>query len=164
METEGTSNLTPVVQGDSVRPVKATNMSPPNVHKQIMEVYRVESMSRQQTAKLCSILKRTERSSRKPQYESKLDHRLGSKFKVSYARYLKRGHTIIADRYCASLTKLHEEIRHKRSGLLTEGVILLYDNTSLSKARSTQESLRKIRRNVCSHTIWLLTTISSLWH
>ncbi|GFW27141.1 histone-lysine N-methyltransferase SETMAR [Trichonephila clavipes] len=64
---------------------------------------------------------------------------------VILIEYQKRGHTINASRYSAPLAKLREAIRRKRSGLLTEGVILLYDIVTPRTSRQTQELLRKFR-------------------
>ncbi|GFQ70722.1 histone-lysine N-methyltransferase SETMAR [Trichonephila clavata] len=47
---------------------------------------------------------------------------------VTLIEYLECGHTINADRYFKTLTKLREAIRRKCPGLLMKGVILLHDN------------------------------------
>ena len=54
---------------------------------------------------------------------------------VILIEYLERGHTINADRYCATLTKLREAIRRKRPGLRSKGIILLHDNSRPYTAR-----------------------------
>lgn len=55
-----------------------------------------------------------------------------------------------ADRYCATLTRLHEAIRRKRPGMLNES-ILLYDKATPHSAQATQELLRLLRWEICNH-------------
>ncbi|GFU27625.1 mariner Mos1 transposase [Trichonephila clavipes] len=66
--------------------------------------------------------------------------------------YLERGQAINADRCCATLTRLREAIQRKRPGILSEGVILLHDNTRPHIAQATQELLRRFRWEIWSHT------------
>ena len=43
--------------------------------------------------------------------------------------FLPQGSTINSAQYCSTLTKLRKAIKNKRLGLLSQGVILLHDNT-----------------------------------
>ena len=64
---------------------------------------------------------------------------------VILIEYLERGHTVTADRYCATLTRLRDAVRRKRPGMLSNGVILLHDNARPHTARQTQELLQKFK-------------------
>ncbi|GIY74425.1 hypothetical protein CDAR_502061 [Caerostris darwini] len=74
--------------------------------------------------------------------------------------YLERGQTINADRYCATLTRLREEIRRKQPGMLSEGVILLRNNG--------KSHIVKQRRNCCDDSGGKSGVTSShtaqIWH
>ncbi|GBM72464.1 hypothetical protein AVEN_226105-1 [Araneus ventricosus] len=48
---------------------------------------------------------------------------------VILIKYMKRTHTVTADCYCVTLTRLREAIRGEHPGIFSDGVILLHDNT-----------------------------------
>ncbi|GBM72465.1 hypothetical protein AVEN_226106-1 [Araneus ventricosus] len=48
---------------------------------------------------------------------------------VILIEYLEYAHTVTANSYCVTLTRLREAIRRKRPGILSDGFILLHDNT-----------------------------------
>lgn len=58
------------------------------------------------------------------------------------ARVLERGHTLVADRDCETLTRLREAIRGKWPGLLTEG-IFLHDIGLLHTSQKTSTPLKQ---------------------
>ncbi|GIY04084.1 histone-lysine N-methyltransferase SETMAR [Caerostris darwini] len=154
----------------------AKNVSASPIHSQIVEVYGEEARSRQHVAKWC----RSFQSSRQDvenrnmagsgrassstteintaQVEEMIpnDQRYGNHilgFMWCYPdRLPERAQTINADRYCATLTRLREAIRRKRSGLLSEGVILLHDNARSHTAEATQELLRRFKWKMWSHS------------
>ena len=70
---------------------------------------------------------------------------------VILIEYLERGHTINADRYCATLTKLREAILRKRPGLPSKGVILRHDDARSHTIRQTQELLQMLKWEVWNH-------------
>ena len=67
---------------------------------------------------------------------------------VILIEYLEHSHTIPANCYCATLTKLREAIRRKRPGLLSKGVILLHDNARPNTARQPQKLLQRFKLEV----------------
>ncbi|XP_035228987.1 histone-lysine N-methyltransferase SETMAR-like, partial [Stegodyphus dumicola] len=79
---------------------------------------------------------------------------------VILIEYLEHGHTIKADRYCATLTKLRKAIRRKRLGLLSKGVILLHDNAKAPYSSPDSGIAAKVQvggSGISPHTapIWL---------
>jgi hypothetical protein len=49
------------------------------------------------------------------------------------------------EEYCETVRDLRTAIKRKRSGIFTEGVIVLHDNARLRVARTVQVTLRSMR-------------------
>ncbi|KAJ4438355.1 hypothetical protein ANN_14297 [Periplaneta americana] len=62
---------------------------------------------------------------------------------VLLIEFLPWGETINRETYCQTLKKLRRAIQNKRSGMLTDGVVLLHDNTRPHTARDTQNLISK---------------------
>ncbi|KAJ4448998.1 hypothetical protein ANN_00390 [Periplaneta americana] len=62
---------------------------------------------------------------------------------VLLIEFLPRGETINRENYCQTLKKLRHAIQNKRRGMLTDGVVLLHDNTRPHTARDTQNLISK---------------------
>lgn len=60
--------------------------------------------------------------------------------------FLQHGHTVNADKFCATLKSLREVITRKRPGFLSYGLIHLQDYVELHRARPTQNLLQKFGR------------------
>jgi hypothetical protein len=60
---------------------------------------------------------------------------------VLLVEFMKKGTTINAALYCATLERLKTAIKRKRPGLLTKGVSILHDNARSHVATATQEFL-----------------------
>ncbi|GFW56834.1 histone-lysine N-methyltransferase SETMAR [Trichonephila clavipes] len=67
---------------------------------------------------------------------------------------VKQGTTINAAAYCATLTKLRRAIQNKRRGLLTSGVLLLYDNARPHSAINTQNLIRSFGWEQIDHPLY----------
>ena len=65
--------------------------------------------------------------------------------------YLQQGSTINAKYYCALLMKLRQNIKEKRRGKLSKGVILLHDNASSHIAGETMAKLTSLGFQVMPH-------------
>lgn len=80
---------------------------------------------------------------------------IGDLYDVILIEYLEHGHTVTADSYCAIFTRLCDAIQRQRPGILSDGVIILYDNASPHTARQTQELLQKAsaKSKVTPHTV-----------
>ncbi|GFY10141.1 histone-lysine N-methyltransferase SETMAR [Trichonephila clavipes] len=66
----------------------------------------------------------------------------------------QQGTTINAAAYCATLTKLRRAIQNKRRGLLTSGVLLLYDNARPHSAINTQNLIRSFGWEQIDHPLY----------
>ncbi|GFY78534.1 hypothetical protein TNIN_104901 [Trichonephila inaurata madagascariensis] len=83
---------------------------------------------------------------------------------VIQIEYLKRSHTINADHYWASITRMCKAIRCKCFGLLTEHAVFLHDNATFHTARQTQESLRMFKLDVgCPYSPYLAPRVYFLF-
>ena len=51
--------------------------------------------------------------------------------------------TLTVDIYAATVVVLRENIKQKRRGKLSAGVLLLHDNTPAHKSRTSQDAIRK---------------------
>jgi histone-lysine N-methyltransferase SETMAR len=65
--------------------------------------------------------------------------------------FLSKGETVNATRYCETLVRLRDAIRHKRPGLLRQGVVLLHDNARPHTASSTRKLLQRFKWEVLEH-------------
>jgi len=70
---------------------------------------------------------------------------------VLLVEFQEHGRTVNASSYCNLLERLRTAIRTKRKGLLTQGVILLHDNTRPHTARLTQETVEHLGLEVLPH-------------
>jgi hypothetical protein len=61
---------------------------------------------------------------------------------VLMVEFMQQGTTITSEVYCKMLKELHRAIQNKRCGMLTYGVVLLYDNAYSRSHSSTAGSFQ----------------------
>ena len=60
-------------------------------------------------------------------------------------KYLPKGETMNAARYCKTLRKLRRAIQNKRRGMLSQGIVLLHDNARPHAGGATQTLIQQLR-------------------
>ena len=78
--------------------------------------------------------------------------------------FQKHGRTVNASSYCSLLERLKTAIWTKRKGLLTQGVIPLYDNTWPHTARLTLETVEQLGIEVLPHPPYSPDLVPSDYH
>ncbi|GFW48766.1 mariner Mos1 transposase [Trichonephila clavipes] len=68
--------------------------------------------------------------------------------------FMPQGTTIFSDAYCATLRILRRALQNKRSGMLSKGVLLLYDNARPHTSRSTRELIESFDWEVLDHALY----------
>ncbi|GBN91789.1 Histone-lysine N-methyltransferase SETMAR [Araneus ventricosus] len=97
-----------------MRFLNAKNITPAEIHRQLVEIYGENVMT------------------------DGMD-RQG----ILLVEFLPRGETINAVRYCETLRKMWLAIQNKRRGMLSQGIVLLHDNTRPHSAGVTQNLIQQ---------------------
>jgi len=68
-----------------------------------------------------------------------------------FTEFQQRGHTVTSASYCKILTKLRAAICRKQPGLLTKGLLPLYENARPHSTNQTTATLRSFKWEVLQH-------------
>jgi histone-lysine N-methyltransferase SETMAR len=84
--------------------------------------------------------------------------------RVLKVEFMQQGTTIMSEVNCETLRKLRRALQKKKHGMLTSGVVFLYNNVSLHRAACTRALLKHFNLELFDHLPYSPDLAPSVYH